>query len=98
MEKFLINEDEKNRILNMHQNRTSNHYLTESEEDEVEEVYEDEDEVDGNYMSVMGGRGYNIKIMDSEEGEPVLHIKCKKSALPNLVDELSRFAKNVDKF
>jgi hypothetical protein len=103
MEKFLINEDEKSRILNMHIDRTSKHYLIEQEEeDEVEEVYEevefDDDTYEKNMIARMGGRGYTIKVMDSDDGEPIIYIKSKKSALPELVDELSRFAKNVGKY
>jgi hypothetical protein len=35
MNKFIITEEEKKRILNMHETRSKNHYLMEQSEDEI---------------------------------------------------------------
>ena len=67
---------------------------------EVKEFY-DEDEDYGSVKkspTSMGGRGYSINIGSGADGETVFFIKAKKSSLPDLVKELTRFAKNVNKY
>lgn len=90
MEQFLINEDEKSRILNLHKTRSSGQYLKEERD-------EDDDDKKKKKLSYgnISGKGYSIKILKDREEGTTMDIKVNIKNLSELIDELKRFEKNL---
>jgi len=89
MKKFIITEEEKNRILNMHVERTKNQYLTENFEDE----YTAEEAMDEvlSYVNMVGcSEGKNRLLQDVSRMVDEAQKELSE-------EEFEKFHSNIDK-
>jgi hypothetical protein len=110
MRKFLITEEEKKRIIRMHEFATKKHYLIERPEDESEEKFKDPEEFfnddhitesNGIYslnlnfdLRDMGAEIKGLPDIDSFSHNPFCFVSTDKGLLEKLVDYLNNLSEN----
>jgi len=110
MKKFLITEEEKKRIIKMHESATKKHYLIERPEDQSEESFEEPEEFfnddhitesNGIYslnlnfdLRDMGAEIKGLPEIDSFSNNPFCFVSTDKNLLQKLVDYLNNLDEN----